>query len=62
MSFEHWETLQELNRLKRKEAHRINSKRKQREMLLLLLDGIGTMIGMLFILAVMYVFLIIFFG
>ena len=62
MSFEHWEILQELNRLKRKEAHRINSKRKQRELILLLLDGIGTMIGMLLMLAFIYVFLIVFFG
>ena len=62
MSFEHWETLQELHRMQRKEAHRISSKRKQKEMLLLLLDGIGTMIGMLLMLAFIYVMLIAFFG
>ena len=62
MSYEHWQTLQELNRLKRKEEHRTAAEQRRRETLLLLLDGIGTMFGLLIMLIFIYVMLIAFFG
>ena len=62
MSFEHWNDLQELNRLKRKEAHRTAAEQRRKETFLLLLDAIGTMAGLLIMLGFIYVMLIAFFG
>lgn len=62
MSYEHWETLQELKRMKRKEANRTAAEQRRKETLLLLIDGIGTMIGLLITVVFVYVMLIAFFG
>lgn len=48
--------------MKRKEANRTAAEQRRKEMLLLLLDGIGTMIGLLITIVFVYVMLIAFFG